>query len=374
MTNSLEPTTQTLTKGRNNQNIDRIRYYKLGGVGLVFGLGCYYVVSGSDMAPVALPLLLIVGAVWYKVFDKLDKNPGHSALQPAAKPPAKGSRRGAIWGAVLVLISIVTIIAIGNEASTPTMTQSAETSVMLPTAALPDMAALRRDNPREYLNRVRAVEGEARWREELKSLFPHEYEPEVARSQEEQREKLRAGYTDELASTVEYLKNYSFSIFEKNPNGYIVVIEEFDMYAKLYERGATLDLKPEQLELREKLRKKLIEIQVSAFPKLRDYMAEALNQKLWEDDIKVFATGNRNRSLMVEGWKVSTNRNKREIYLNILEDLSRLRFDSNYYRAFRGADSEGWTLDNIPNDRDLAYWQSGRFVMVSKSDSPKNPR
>lgn len=166
-------------------------------------------------------------------------------------------------------------------------------------------------------------------------------EAEAKRAAEEGRLKQKEQLERELAA-IDNGVNFS---------GYRGTIESLQMELILFRTWADIITKGENSDdleiqsLAKRLRTKVIRLQLREFPKLRDEYAKVANQKMWENDIDVYASGTGNRYINFTGGIFAANKNKKDFQEQIDEVLTLFRFKQARYRWYKEADEYTyWTM------------------------------
>lgn len=166
-------------------------------------------------------------------------------------------------------------------------------------------------------------------------------EAEAKRAVEEGRLKQKEQLERELAA-IDNGVNFS---------GYRGTIESLQMELILFGTWADIITKGENSDdleiqsLAKRLRVKVIRLQLREFPKLRDEYAKVANQKMWENDIDVYASGTGNRYINFTGGIFAANKNKKDFQEQIDEVLTLFRFKQARYRWYKEADEYTyWTM------------------------------
>lgn len=97
--------------------------------------------------------------------------------------------------------------------------------------------------------------------------------------------------------------------------------------------------------LGKKLKSKVSQIQIREFPNLRSKYAKIVANKMWENDIEVYANGKGKTYINFIGGVFAANKNKKEFQSKLNEILTILRFKQARYRWYKGEDEYTyWTI------------------------------
>lgn len=97
--------------------------------------------------------------------------------------------------------------------------------------------------------------------------------------------------------------------------------------------------------LGKKLKSKVSQIQIREFPNLRKQYAKIVANKMWENDIEVYANGSGKRYINFTGGVFAANKNKKDFQSQLNEILTMFRFKQSRYRWYKGEDEYTyWTI------------------------------
>lgn len=98
-------------------------------------------------------------------------------------------------------------------------------------------------------------------------------------------------------------------------------------------------------QLTKVLKSKTKRMQIKEFPILRKEYAKVVANKMWENDIEVYANGKGRRYINFTGGVFAANKNKKEWNNKVYEILTMLRFTQSRYRWYKNADEfTYWTI------------------------------
>lgn len=128
-------------------------------------------------------------------------------------------------------------------------------------------------------------------------------------------------------------------------------IEELQMDIVLFASWAKLIKEADESEeneiknLGKKLKSKVSQIQIREFPNLRKQYAKIVANKMWENDIEVYANGTGKRYINFTGGVFAANKNKKDFQSQLNEILTMFRFKQSRYRWYKGEDEYTyWTI------------------------------
>lgn len=99
-----------------------------------------------------------------------------------------------------------------------------------------------------------------------------------------------------------------------------------------------------------KIKKRLPVYQSKEFPILRKAYANVAKNLMWENDIDVSLSGNKNDKLTMVGGAFATNKNIKTIQESMMEMLSKLRFKKTIYKWYSGASEFTYFDIDSPSD------------------------
>jgi hypothetical protein len=121
-------------------------------------------------------------------------------------------------------------------------------------------------------------------------------------------------------------------------------IDELQMDIVVFASWAKIIKEAEELEdteiktLGNKLKSKVSKIQIREFPNLRKQYAKIVANKMWENDIEVYANGTGKRYINFTGGVFAANKNKKDFQIQVREVLKMFRFKQSRYRWYKGED------------------------------------
>lgn len=87
-----------------------------------------------------------------------------------------------------------------------------------------------------------------------------------------------------------------------------------------------------------RLKSRVSKIQIREFPNLRKQYAKIVANKMWENDIEVYANGTGKRYINFTGGVFAANKNKKDFQIQLQEVLKMFRFKQSRYRWYKGED------------------------------------
>ncbi len=101
------------------------------------------------------------------------------------------------------------------------------------------------------------------------------------------------------------------------------------------------------------LRTKVVRLQAKEFPIMRKEYAKVVANKLWENDIEVYANGTGRKYINFTGGIFAANKNKKDFQTELHEILTMFRFKQSRYRWYKGADEYTYYTIYEGKDTDL---------------------
>lgn len=152
----------------------------------------------------------------------------------------------------------------------------------------------------------------------------------------------------QLKREIESLANYKR---EKctDVSSVILYIAVFNARNIIIEEGLSSG-NEENIKLANTLRSREVNIQKSEYPKLRKEYADALAQKVWENDMYVFTSGNNNTVINFTNAAFAANMNIKEFQTEVQDVLKSLRFKQARYRWYKGASEYTYYDLDVPAD------------------------
>lgn len=126
----------------------------------------------------------------------------------------------------------------------------------------------------------------------------------------------------------------------------------FAAWANIIREGEqSLDV--ENKKLAATLRKKVLALQTSEFPKMRKEYINVAANKLWEENITVTVQGNSNTIVNITGGIFASNKNKKQMQESLSDVLKSFRFKQVRYRWYKGDDEYTYYDMSVPKDSEL---------------------
>ena len=188
------------------------------------------------------------------------------------------------------------------------------------------------------------------------------WQPPAAQAPEAQPKEK---YMAKVASEYEYLKIFDVSKRKVSVGSVLRGAEQFSKWVEIVDASDNYSLSLEEKETLDKFKKKIISVQVAAFPKLRDAYGPAVREKLWEDDMSARTIGAGYRIIEFVGGTFAANRNKKAWQTEVREVLYKLRFTQSRYKWYKGDNEYTYYDMEPPKDNQLVVWTGGtRFRVV----------
>ena len=105
-----------------------------------------------------------------------------------------------------------------------------------------------------------------------------------------------------------------------------------------------------RVELANNLKTRVVNFQISEFPKIRQAYVNIMAHKLWEQDIYVTCSGSNNSIINFTGGVFVTNQNIQETQSLLQSQLKEFRFKQSRFRWYKDADE--YTYFNITSQKD----------------------
>lgn len=125
----------------------------------------------------------------------------------------------------------------------------------------------------------------------------------------------------------------------------------------MIENYRTITLKGERsevdsiMDLTKKLKPHVIDFQVKYYPIIKKEYAEEMNKKMWEFDVKVKYSGKGNKELTYIGGMFAANKNIKEAYDRMFNDVVKLRFSKVNFKWIPSASEwEYYTVTSLKDN------------------------
>lgn len=156
------------------------------------------------------------------------------------------------------------------------------------------------------------------------------------------------GKTEESKKLHEYSLIYE-RIIELKDVKFCKATSDIKQFMQIIKETKEAILMGEEGILKEKARKALSAFQKLNFPLARKLYYQNAKDRLWEKDINVSLSG---KNITFTGYMFVKNKIIEDTYLEIKEEVMRLRFNSVGFMAFDGDDKTYWEL-NPPKDSEI---------------------
>lgn len=130
-----------------------------------------------------------------------------------------------------------------------------------------------------------------------------------------------------------------------------------------YSSGLWQTLSPDGEKRKRTWAREAGQMQARAFPRIRALQAKALDQALWELDVRAEALGPASSTLRLTGYHFAANRNIKGVMERIHEDALATRLRRVEFEAYRGGPVTQFDLDPLP-DTALATYAFNRWTRV----------
>ena len=126
----------------------------------------------------------------------------------------------------------------------------------------------------------------------------------------------------------------------------------FSVWANIIKEGES-SVDDQNKKLASTLRKKVLALQISEFPKMRKAYIDVVADKLWEENITVTAQGNGNTVVNITGGIFVNNKNKKQMQETLSDVLKSFRFKQVRYRWYKDEDEYTYYDLSVPKDNEL---------------------
>lgn len=152
-------------------------------------------------------------------------------------------------------------------------------------------------------------------------------------SQVEMKIKQLEDFKAQLNREIDSIKTFDGSKYRDDISSIQIEIALFGAWAKII-KDAKNHTNKDINRLGESLKSKVMSLQISEFPKLRNNYGEVLKQKLWIETIKVRTKDTGHTTLEFEGGIFASNKNKQDTQNSLNEILNLLRFKRINYKWY----------------------------------------
>jgi hypothetical protein len=125
----------------------------------------------------------------------------------------------------------------------------------------------------------------------------------------------------------------------------------FSVWQAIIRKGESSN--SENQKLASKLKKKVVNLQVKEFPRMRKKYADVLAKKLWENDIYVSVQGATNGIINFTAGIFAANKNIQETQNLLNKVLTEFRFKETRFRWYKEADEFTYYKLETPIDKEL---------------------
>jgi hypothetical protein len=167
-------------------------------------------------------------------------------------------------------------------------------------------------------------------------------------------EERKADYVGQLDRELASLRQgFDGSKYRGSKDAINMGVILFGAWGKLISEAPTHDLSKGEMAKVAELRRRVSQIQVREFPRLRASWAQEVGKAMWEHDMTVTAGGEGSRTLRLTAAMFAANANIQQIQQTLHDQLNLLRFKRVEYRWYRGADDYQYYRLETPRDGDV---------------------
>lgn len=259
-----------------------------------------------------------------------------------------------------------------------------------------ELAELRDQAPQDYLARVREERGEAFWLNELQQLDPEAFTVEqaqrageAARAEAEredaefqrraeqlsERQNRSAGFAngaarvvntetlgDDLRAEIELIEqDLQRSVdLPTSMSGFGEFLARVERYATFIADIEQTEGDAEDARRLGRLRGEIEAFQSREFPRVRDAFGPMLRRDLWIDDASARTFGPGFRTIEFTSSRYVLNRNIQSDYMQAIDTLALLRFETVIFRTSENGRAVRYTLGvRSPEDSEIVVWRNG---------------
>jgi len=96
--------------------------------------------------------------------------------------------------------------------------------------------------------------------------------------------------------------------------------------------------------------KRIINMQIKELPLLRKECGNEMDNKLWEEDVRVAVSGKGNKTITFTGYHFASNKGIKETQESLYSTLVKFRFNLIIYKWYKGQEDYQYFKLNTPND------------------------
>lgn len=203
-------------------------------------------------------------------------------------------------------------------------------------------------NPKDEIVKINSLKSADRLKSEEIEFQEVDIETEAKNKEKEQIESLQR--------EIKSIKNgINFSSYRGSVSSLQMELVLFSIWSKMVKKGLS-SKNPEIKKLSAQLKSEAQNIQNREFPKMRENYADVAAKLMWENDIYITATGNRNQFINITGGLFSANKNKLDFQNKVFKILEMFRFKQSRYRWYKGADKYTyWTVYKGNDSKPVAF-------------------
>ncbi len=176
-------------------------------------------------------------------------------------------------------------------------------------------------------------------------LLQREKEKEYLKNKKEEEIKQR------IQKEIDSIKSFDGSVFRGSNSAHMLELAIFSSYASIigqYKNYPNDSIK----KLVSELEKKVSQLQVNEFPKLRKDYVDIIRKAVWEHNIDVSYGGSLNKNITFTASMFASNANIKEVHVDYLEAFSLLRFTRANYKWYKYDDEYTYfTIESEPDSK-----------------------
>lgn len=190
--------------------------------------------------------------------------------------------------------------------------------------------------------------------------------PEQIAAKEAEQKRLRAEEDIRLVSTsLPILKSFDTKECAKIPDACLVLLNSF---AHALHSSYLPDAPAEHKALIKDFRNRLVNTQIEVLPIIRKSYAQTLDEKMWDFDVDVSASGKGNRTLTLIGGMFAANINIRKTQQELNTLVEKLRFSRVQYKWFKHAEEYTYyDLSHGYTDKSVLTWNDNGIIVDVKA-------
>lgn len=186
----------------------------------------------------------------------------------------------------------------------------------------------------------------------IKRIFTQEELEEINKQKEELQKAEISKIKDRIQKEIDSLdKPFDSTTYRKDNLSLQLEVALFSGYAKIINQYKS-NTDPEIKSLLSKFEKKVSQLQINEFPKIRKAYAGFLADTMWENNIEIEAGGSSNKTITFTGSIYANNKNIADSHSIVLENLKTLRFTRANYKWFKyDEEYTYYKIDSYPDSK-----------------------